>query len=82
MTEVDNLAAIMGGRVGKLPTIYLGMPLAAKNKSKGISNGVIEKCEKKLTNWRSQYLSLGDRLTMVNSVLDAMLTYMLSVFPM
>ncbi|XP_047260794.1 uncharacterized protein LOC124894084, partial [Capsicum annuum] len=35
VVEVDNLAAILGGRVGELPTIYLGMP----SKSKGIWNG-------------------------------------------
>ena len=42
---------------------------------------MIEKCEKKLTNWKSQYLSRGGRLTMVNSVLDAIPAYMMSVFP-
>lgn len=42
MTEVDHLAAILGRRVGKLPTIYLGITLGAKSKSKGIWNGVIE----------------------------------------
>ena len=35
----------------------------------------------KLTNWKSQYLSRGGRLTMVNSVLDAIPAYMMSVFP-
>ncbi|KAF3662156.1 putative cytosolic iron-sulfur protein assembly protein Ciao1-like [Capsicum annuum] len=39
VAEVDNLAAILGGRVGELPTIYLGIPLGAKSKSKGIWNG-------------------------------------------
>ena len=33
----------------------------------------------KLTNWKSQYLSRGGRLTMVNSVLDAIPAYMMSV---
>ncbi|TMX01072.1 hypothetical protein EJD97_025261, partial [Solanum chilense] len=57
VAEVENLAGVLGGRVGELPTIYLGMPLGGKSKSIGIWNGVIEKCEKKLTNWKSQYLS-------------------------
>lgn len=42
---------------------------------------MVEKCEKKFVNWRSQYLSLGGRLTLINSVLDAMPTYMMSLFP-
>lgn len=58
MRELDNLATIMGGRVGELPTIYLGMSLGAKSKSTRIWNGLIENCEEKLTDWRSQYLSL------------------------
>lgn len=57
------------------------MPLGVKNKSKGIWNGVLEKCEKELTNWKSQYLSVGGRPTLINSVLDALPTYMMSLFP-
>ncbi|KAG5630223.1 hypothetical protein H5410_001940 [Solanum commersonii] len=71
-----------GGKIGELPTVYLGMPLGDKNKSKGIWNNVLEKCEKKLVNCKSKYLSLGGRVTLINSVLDAMPTYMISIFPM
>ncbi|WMV32996.1 hypothetical protein MTR67_026381 [Solanum verrucosum] len=35
----------------------------------------------KLARWKSQYLSLGGRLTLINSVLDALPTYMMSLFP-
>ena len=52
------------------------MFLGAKNKSIDIWNGVIEKCEKRLMSWKSQYLSLGGRLTLIN-----MPTYMMSLFP-
>jgi len=80
--RIDSLANILGGKIGELPTIYLGMPLGDKSKSKGIWNNVLEKCEKKLANWKSQYLSLGGRATLINSVLDALPTYMMSVYPM
>lgn len=62
INEVNNmsgLASVLGGEVGALPTTYLGMPLGAKSKSTDIWNGVIEKCEKKLAKWKSQYLSRG-----------------------
>ena len=50
-TEV--LTKTLGGKVGELPTTYLGMPLGAKSKSRDIWNGVHEKCEKRLINWKS-----------------------------
>uniref|UniRef100_A0A0V0IY30 Putative ovule protein n=1 Tax=Solanum chacoense TaxID=4108 RepID=A0A0V0IY30_SOLCH len=34
--DMELLAIILGGEVGNLPTVYLGMPLGAKSKSKGI----------------------------------------------
>ena len=71
----------MGGEVGSLPTIYLGMPLGSKSKAWNIWNLVIEKCEKKLTGWIYKYISLGGRITLINSVLDALPTYMMSIFP-
>ncbi|KAG5577611.1 hypothetical protein H5410_057745 [Solanum commersonii] len=80
--DINSLVDILGGKVGELPTTYLGMPLGAMSKSKNIWNAVVEKCGKKLVNWRSQYLSLGGRLTLINSVLDAMPTYMMSLFPL
>ena len=62
-----------------LPTIYLGMPLGAKSNSKDIWNGVIEKCEKKLINWKSQYLSLDNRFILIYSV-GCIKTYMIRYF--
>lgn len=47
------------------------MPLGAKNMSMGIWNGILKKCEKKLPNWKSQYLSLCGRLFLIETVLDA-----------
>ncbi|XP_055814707.1 uncharacterized protein LOC129884435 [Solanum dulcamara] len=84
VNEVPNmeiLKTILGCEVGALPTIYLRLPLGAKSKSMEIWNGVIAKCEKMLARWKSQYLSLGGRLTLMNSLLDALPTYMMSLFP-
>ena len=38
--------------------------------------------QEKLANWKSQYLSLGGRATLINGALDALPTYMMSVYPM
>ena len=58
------------------------MPLGEKIKSIGIWNGVLEKFEKGLTSWKSQYLSLGGRLASINSMMDALPSHMMLVFPM
>ncbi|KAG5585482.1 hypothetical protein H5410_045916 [Solanum commersonii] len=84
VNEVPNLTSlawIPGGSNGELPIVYLVMSLGDQNRSIDIRNGVVEKCEKRLVNWKSQYLSLGGRLTLINSVLDSMPTYMISLFP-
>ncbi|XP_075087758.1 putative mitochondrial protein AtMg01250 [Nicotiana tabacum] len=47
--DMEQLALILGGEVETLPTVYLGMPLGAKSKSKEIWNNVIKKGEKKLS---------------------------------
>lgn len=79
--DMQVLAANLGCQVGTLPTKYLGMPLGSKNKAKVIWNGVLDRCDKKLTRWKSQYLSMGGRLLLINTVMDALPTYMLSLFP-
>lgn len=62
------------GNIGPLPTKYLDLSLEEKYKSLSIWNEVLEKMEKKLTNGKLQYLSLGGRITMINGVLSALPT--------
>lgn len=75
------LADFLGGKVGELPTVYLGMPLGVNTTQKGIWSGVIGKGEVKLTNRKMQYLSMGGRLTLISSMLDALPTYMMFLSP-
>lgn len=69
-------------KVGTFPTSYLGLPLGARYKSLNIWDGVIEKFERKSASWKMQYLSFGGRLTLINSVLDSIPTYLMSLFPL
>ncbi|WMV55749.1 hypothetical protein MTR67_049134 [Solanum verrucosum] len=82
VNRMQHLTEILGGEIGKLPTVYLGMPLGDKSKSNEIWNRVLERCEGRLSRWKAQYLSRGRRLTLINSVLDALPTYLMSVFPL
>ncbi|WMV42288.1 hypothetical protein MTR67_035673 [Solanum verrucosum] len=64
-----------------MPTTYLGMPLGSNHKALDIWDGILEKTERKLTRWKAQYLSLGGRLILINSDLDSLPTYVMSLFP-
>ncbi|KAG5593768.1 hypothetical protein H5410_035000 [Solanum commersonii] len=54
---------------GSLPTTHLGLPPGATVGSTSIWDGVIEKFEKRLASQQMQYLSMGGRSTLINSVL-------------
>ena len=79
--QIQSLAGILRCRIEELPTIYLGMPLGANNKALNIWDGIIEKTEKRLALWKSQYLSLVDRVVLINAVLNSLPTYVMSLFP-
>ena len=58
------------------------MPLGHNHNELEIWDNIIEKTEKKLANWKAQYISLGGRFTLINSVLDSLPTYVMSLLPM
>lgn len=61
---------------------YLGLALGAKKNDKKMWEGVLDKCNSKLVPWKRQYLSFGERLTFVNSGLDGIPTYLISLLRM
>jgi len=79
--QIQTLANILRCKVENLPTVYLGMPLGTNHKAITIWDGIIEKTERKLALWKSEYLSLGGRITLINFVLDFLPTYVMSRFP-
>lgn len=67
---------------GLSPNINLGMPSSAKNKEVEVWSEVLERCVRKLTRWKNQYLSLDPKpRTLIKSVMDAFPTYMMKLIP-
>ena len=62
-----------------LPLTYLGLPLHYRKATYNDWTIVIDKITGKLEYWKSKYLSLGGRLTLLNSFLSTVPTYYLSV---
>ena len=65
----ENLARVLGCKVGFLPSCYLALPLGAAFKSPHVWDVVEERFRKWLTLWKRKYLSKGGRLTLVKSTL-------------
>ncbi|XP_055815781.1 uncharacterized protein LOC129885509 [Solanum dulcamara] len=81
VSNIQSLADILGCGGENLPIVYLGMPLGYKHNEVVIWDSIIEKTVKRLSQWKAQYLSLGGRVTLINSVLDSLPTYVMSLFP-
>ncbi|RVW74330.1 LINE-1 retrotransposable element ORF2 protein [Vitis vinifera] len=83
--RVENaklLAAELGYKVGSLPSTYLGLPLGASHKSVKVWEGVEERMRKKLALWKRQFISKGGRITLIQSTLASMPTYLMSLLRM
>ena len=55
--SLENIISVMGCRVGKLPTSFLGLPLDAPFNSSRVWDVVEERFIKHLSLWKRQYLS-------------------------
>ena len=83
--QVDNiqlLVGVLGCSTDSLPSSYLGLPLGAKFKDEFIYEPVVDRFERRLSRWKSKYLSKGERLTLIKSVLSRIPTCFLSLFPL
>ena len=80
--NVQELAAELGCGIGSLPSSYLGLPLGANHKAVGVWDTVEDRFRKRLASWKSQYISKGGRLTLIQSTLSCLPIYCLSLFRM
>jgi hypothetical protein len=80
--EINELYAdIFTCPIGSLPMKYLGVPIDNKKLNKNLWCHMEEKMEKRLAGWQGRFLSLGGRLTLLNSCLTNVPLYMLSIYP-
>ena len=80
--NLEELALVLGCKVGMLPTTYLGLPLGAPYNSLVAWDGVEERFRKRLALWKRQYISKGGRLTLIRSTFSNLSIYFLSLFRM
>ena len=78
--NLEDMAAELGCKKGKLPTTYLGLPLRMKRKSTQVWDGVEERFRKKLTLWKRQHISKGGRMTLIKRTLSNLPIYIMSLY--
>ena len=75
-----GLALIMDCQETDWPLSYLGLPLGGNPNTKGFWDPVAEKVVRRLDGWKKAFLSLGGRITLIQSCLSHIPSYFLSLF--
>ncbi|KAJ9542205.1 LOW QUALITY PROTEIN: hypothetical protein OSB04_028711 [Centaurea solstitialis] len=78
--EILRLATIVGCKVGSIPFRYLGLPIGADMHKIANWKPLIERFERKLSDWKARTLSSGGRLCLCKAVLGALGVYFLSLY--
>ncbi|XP_071698931.1 uncharacterized protein [Rutidosis leptorrhynchoides] len=71
-SEVERMARLFSCKVGTIPFINLGLLVGDNLKKKESWTPVINKFEKRLSDWKARSILFGGRLTLVNSVLNSL----------
>ncbi|GAU16239.1 hypothetical protein TSUD_298710 [Trifolium subterraneum] len=67
-------------KVGKVPFLYLGLPIGGDPRRLVFWEPVLTRIRNRLSGWKSRFLSFGGRLILLKSVLTSLPVYALSFF--
>jgi hypothetical protein len=69
-------------RIGRTPFKYLGLPVGASPRKMSTWEPMLKVIRGRLGSWRNKYVSLGGRIVLINSVLNAIPIFYLSYMKM
>ena len=78
--HLSKLAELLDYKASSWPILYLGLPLGGNPKACGFWDPVIKRISRRLDGWQKTYLSVGGRITLIQSCLTHMPCYFLSLF--
>nr|KAJ0189190.1 hypothetical protein LSAT_V11C800417360 [Lactuca sativa] len=81
-SEVIFLASITGCVAANFPFSYLGIPVGGSTSHIRSWDVIVDRFQKRLSNWKVKTLSIGGRLTLIKSVLGSLGIYFFSLFRM
>ncbi|GKU98552.1 hypothetical protein SLEP1_g11544 [Rubroshorea leprosula] len=77
---LNKMSWVLSCKIGVLPIKYLGITVGGSSKRTAFWKPLIEIFERKLASWRGRYLSLGGRITLINSVLSSLPVFWMSMY--
>ncbi|GKU91868.1 hypothetical protein SLEP1_g5682 [Rubroshorea leprosula] len=73
-----EMAYLLNCKICEIPFRYLGTHVGGNSRSISHWKGLVKTFEKKLSGWKGRYLSMGGRITLVNSVLSSLPVFQMS----
>jgi hypothetical protein len=80
LDSIDQYTSIFGCKSGEFPLRYLGIPIHYAKLRNANRKKVEERFEASLGSWKGKHLTIGGRLTLIDSVLNSLPMYMMSFF--
>ncbi|KAJ0520325.1 putative RNA-directed DNA polymerase [Helianthus annuus] len=77
---LNNMAMGFGCKVGTFPFVHLGLPVGGNMNLVRNWTPVVDKFRNRLSLWKARHLSIGGRITLLKTVLNALPTYYFSLF--
>ncbi|GKV15062.1 hypothetical protein SLEP1_g25863 [Rubroshorea leprosula] len=77
---LNKMAWVLCCKKGTLPFKYLGITIGGSCKRSAFWKPLVDIFERKLATWKGRYLSLGGRITLINSVLSSLPVFWMSMY--
>ncbi|GKV14960.1 hypothetical protein SLEP1_g25758 [Rubroshorea leprosula] len=77
---IEKMAWLLSCKTDVLPCKYLGVPLGANPRRLVTWKPLIETFRRKLSAWKGRFLSLGGRITLINSMLSSLPVFLMSFY--
>ncbi|KAL4202821.1 hypothetical protein AMTRI_Chr02g265480 [Amborella trichopoda] len=79
---IEDLATLLGCKVGSFPILYLGLPISDLRLTIAVWDIVLERVQGRLALWKHKYLSLGGGVTLLRTCLANLPIYQMSLIHM
>ncbi|GKV05277.1 hypothetical protein SLEP1_g17307 [Rubroshorea leprosula] len=77
---IEKMSWVLCCKKGSFPFKYLGIPIGGCCKKIAFWKPLTDVFNSKLSKWKGRFLSLGGRITLINSMLDSLLVFWMSVY--